>query len=237
MRPTTTGLLVTLAMAAMMVSPVKAQTIISFDDPGATDQTGTVFYDFATDQLTGTDIVFNQVSFGGFNLDCVGCVLNFTTTAATSETIGGGSALAEFGTDGGTFVLEGDVYDPNNGNVLVASGILLTGSFVAAGPLTPSFEVSNLGGVTSGEFTGGGIDTKNEALLAYIGVDPGDFVFANTTQSLANCTIGELGIACNVTNADLDNVRIPVPEPAMLGLLGLGLLGMAVTTRRRMSAV
>jgi hypothetical protein len=74
----------------------------------------------------------------------------------------------------------------------------------------------------SGAILAAGTDSKNAALLRYFGITATDFTFLNSEfYTLANGT---------VTEADLTN---SIPEPGLLTLFGLGLLGVGRKFARR----
>jgi hypothetical protein len=163
------------------------------------------------------------------SLDCVDCILNFETGANTLET---GAVWIWEG--GGSFEITGTIMD---GATEVASGILLAGSF--DGPV-PAF--ASLGAGPKLTFSGTGFDQKNDDLLAYFGVANNEFIYANSEISAIGCTPGAgFGFSCAVDTADVTNTNIPgggggdVPEPGLLTLFGLGLLGAGRQVGRRIA--
>jgi hypothetical protein len=227
-RLTGRGALVALIAAAAMVtlsSQAMAVPTLSFDDD-ADEQTGTVAHT-AGGPAIGTDIDYFSVVGNdtplndGAVLDCIGCVLNFTTGTVVTE---GPPSWQWAG--GGTFTLTGALEDSMAAPV--ASGTLVSGTFDVA------FASGNGNSLT---FSGFGTDTKNVDLLAYYGISPefaSNFEFANTQLALNNATIDSDGsFTANVQNADLDNT---IPVPGTLGLLGLGMVALGAAMRRKQTA-
>jgi hypothetical protein len=201
----------------LLPSIVMAVPILKFDDP--TTPGGTVSYDGVGGPAIGTDILFQSVqgldtpANSGVTLDCVGCLLNFTTGANVSE----GPPLWNFGPDG-TITLTGAI--PALG--LPAGTLLLSGSFDG----TPN----EVAGTSFGLFAAVGVDTKNETLATFFGLGT-DFLHA-TTSIQAPLTVGADGSFSGiVVNADLNNLAV-VPMPMSGMLLGVGMIGLAVARRR-----
>jgi hypothetical protein len=214
------------ALAVLLVPVVVvAQPVLKFDDP--TSPGGTVSYDGAGGPILGTDIQFQSIlGIGtplnpGVELTCVGCLLNFTTGAVTSE---GGPGLAPWlAGAGGTISIVGAI--PALG--IPAGTTLLTGTFSG----TPLEAIG--AGLQFGLFAGAGSDVKNETLAAFFGL-PADFTFANTAIT-ADITHNPITAAFSgtVVNADLNNTStlVVVPYPFTLLLVGAGLLGMGLRRR------
>jgi hypothetical protein len=178
--------------------------------------------------LIGTNIIFDTVvgtgtpANNGVAYEVVGGDLDFTTGPNTSE-----GAFYTFGS-GGSFVLSGTVRRPDLS--IVASGVLLSGSFVGESI------VLGLGG-GNGLFSGVGTDTKNPDLLAEYGITAALFDFANTEIGFAVAGLeADGGFVADVRDADLTNTA-RVPEGGIgIGLLGFLLTGMGLL-RARLSRV
>jgi hypothetical protein len=214
------------ALAVLLVPVVVvAQPVLKFDDPTAPG--GTVSYAGAGGPILGTDIQFQSIlgigtpANPGVELTCVGCLLNFTTGAVTSE---GSPGLAPWVAGaGGTISIVGAI--PALG--IPAGTTLLTGTFSG----TPLEAIG--AGLQFGLFAGAGSDVKNEDLAEFFGLPP-DFTFANTAIT-ADITHNPLTAAFSgtVVNADLNNTStlVVVPYPFTLLLVGAGLLGMGLRRR------
>jgi hypothetical protein len=120
---------------------------------------------------------------------------------------------------GGSLTITGTANDGIND---IATGTLVQGSFD---------NVTVSGGTFALTMISFGTDTKNQDLVDFFGLGEA-FTFANTQIALGSVTIDPNGgFSGTVTNADFDNLAVPVP-PAVW-LFGSGLLGLVGVARRR----
>jgi len=212
-------------LTAVMALPLVANAgLIGFDD-GATVQSGTLTYDGVGGAVFGNSILFDSVLGSdtplnsGSALTCVGCVMDFMTGMNTLE----GPALWQF-LAGGSLTVTGQAWD---GGMLIASGVLATGSFISA-PTVVGL------GTTSALFTGFGFDFKNTDLVEYYGYTADTtWTYATTEIALGSCTGSNGGFNCDVNNADFNNLSSEIPEPATFGLMAFGLMGLTAVRRRK----
>jgi hypothetical protein len=222
--------LITLALLLLVPSVALAVPTIVFDTvnpnvPGGAG--GTLTYGGGVVPLFGADIQFTEVTGIGTPLtpppaDCVGCFLNFETGVNTLQ---GPSQWTWAG--GGTFTLTGTVPDAG----ILAPVDLLTGTFTGTAN-TPGLAAAG----TNALFISIGVDTKHPDLLAFYGLGPGDFIFANTEIALGTFTLLSpvTGAFTAVPNqADIINLaQVPLPPTGLLVGLGLLLMGSAASLRR-----
>lgn len=188
---------------SLLIPSLAGAAIIRFDQ---VNQGGTVT-GTNPGPFVGTDIVFEFITYDdGVNpIQTVFCgTPTFSGVALTGTDE---KCYLNFDTATNTFevTVAGLLIDDSGVNTIAGtSGVLLSGTF-------NTFEVD----ATGLQFSATGIDTKNEALLEFFGIDPSlNFSFNNTEiRTLSDGT---------VTQADLVNTA--VPEPGIIALFGLGLL-------------
>jgi hypothetical protein len=202
-----------------LVWPTSAQAVdLTFDQ---IEQGGVVDFDSVANTYVGTDIIFESISDGTTTVYCgtvdpntgetdTNCLLNFDIDADTLT---------------GTFVLSATngLYD-SDGNLLFAGTLGANEYTILTGQT-----ITSIG--TSGSILGiEGTDTKLAELLDYFGLT-GDWIYVNSEFKSATDTWGE---NTPITQADLQNQGgVPVPEPAMMMLFGLGLAGIGRGLARR----
>lgn len=228
----TTALGAILGGLAMVSFSASAASVLSFDD-NAQQQDGYIYYGGTGGSLGGVSIDFVSIlgidtpANNGNALDCIDCELNFTTGPNTG--VEGPTQWTFFG--GGSMSITGTAQ--TFGGEVIASGTLVSGQFTSA---------QVLGTDTTLIVSGIGVDTKHQGLVDWYGLGT-LFEFAQTEISLGNveyypcngigpATPSECGgFTASVTNADFDNMAVPVP--AAVWLFGSGLLGLVGIARRR----
>jgi hypothetical protein len=207
--------IVALVLLLLAAGPVAAAPILKFDDPVGPG--GIVAWPGAG-PITGVDIQFQSIvgldtpANAGAVLDCVGCLLDFTTGAATA-TLGGSILVSAL--PGGSITLTGAI----SALGLPAGTLLLSGSFTG----TPTEVLGP--GRDFGLFLGAGDDTKDPTLAEFFGLDPLAFRFGTTSIQSVLGAVDEVTGAFSgaVVNADLNNTSVLVPNPMSLVFLAVGL--------------
>jgi hypothetical protein len=166
---------------------------------------------------TGTNIIFEFITYDANDDGVVDSTLYCGDTVTVGTDVNTNCYL-NFDTATNTFTLTAPSGLYTLGNTLVngtitggtlvtgTTGVILDGTFTTSG-----FDVTGL------QFNATGLDTKNQAMLDYFGslTAATDFKFNSTT--IRRDSTGA------VTQADITNTNIP--EPGLLTLFGLGLLG------------
>jgi len=162
------------------------------------------------------------LSFDGVNYQASG--INFLTVIATGTAADGVYNLddAELSFDtGGSIELSGTI-DAGGG---LGDPIVVSGSF-------------SVFGLIGQNFAGDGMDFKSEDVADFFGTGE-EFIFSTTAILVTpeeGCDTSTETWTCDVQQADFVNTAVEAPEPATLGLLGIGLAGLGFAARRRRNA-
>jgi hypothetical protein len=184
---------------------------------GATSVSNAIDFAGGTNPLTGFQIpVLSVLGIGtplnnGTTLPTPGYFLNFTTGGLTS----GAGNTWDF-SSGGTVTI-------TNGSTTLASGSFTGNPFVTE--LSAAFNI--VGAV--------GIDLKNPLLLAFFGLPNTQYTFGlNDSFSIPKAVTAPGAFSSNQVFIGGAFVNTPVvSEPASLGLLGAGLLGLGTVLRKK----
>jgi hypothetical protein len=224
-----------------------AAVTLTFDDHVFGGTAGGTISHVAGGVVSGSDInIFGVEATGAPTnngpsnaLRCEGCSFSFTSGALTNEGAADGTPWT-WGA-GGTFSLVGTMFDTNGTPLIFGDDVAVTGADVVL--LSGSFASMSATGTIQAQgnhlnVTGFGIDTKDADMLAYFGL-PADIVweFSNSHLNAGTATFGADGsFSGTVTNTDLNNFALLVPEPATMTLFGIGLVGLGLMSRRRQRA-
>jgi hypothetical protein len=224
-------------VGALVLAPATASAdlVVHLDQISADG--GTLTADVGINQFAaGQNILFNVITLEDSILGTLGtlyCGLNpGGTTTATACTLFFDTSQ---GGDNFYVIANGGVFDPGGTQILAAGSIVLAGSISPNGVgIQTTFSGS--------EFTAHGTDTKNPAILEYFRLFVvGDFEFSDTEALLGtvdqNCYLGGSGIQCQGTVGEADIINQGniqrIPEPGLLTLFGVGLLGVGRKLARR----
>ena len=213
-----------ITILGLSLSPLLAQAAPILDFGIIAPTSGTISYAGGTSPLVGSEIsVDNVVGLGtplnaGIAQACVDCFLNFTT----GNFISSDPTTLTFGA-GGSISLTGAIP-----SLSIDPGTTLLNGFFSTNPIVMSLGEFKLAG-------GGFADTKNQTLTNFFGLPNGSFTGSFHVLFEAASGIPPSGFASTgVVSGGVANSPVPgTPEPGTLLLIGSGLVGIGVGTRRR----